>query len=104
MSFGVSDILTHIGVRLYVLHLVVIHDAEITVDECLSHRAGQFSLGLDDLGACLLGLGTHFLLESNSHSATLLRLGLRDILIGLGLVNLKGCADVLAYVNVSDID
>ena len=45
-----------------------------------------------------------YLLKGNSHGATLLGLRLSNVLVGIGLVNLEGCTDVLAYIYIGNID
>src|SRR3972149_5105973 len=56
-----------------------------------------------------LGLGLHdarphLLLEGHRHGPPLLGLGLGDLLVRVGLVDLELCADVLAHVHVGDVD
>ena len=87
-----------------ILHAVVVHDAEVAVAECFCHGLRHESLSLDDTGTRLLCFGFHLLLAGDSHCATLLCLGLCNVLIGLRLVHLQLCADILTYINVGDID
>ena len=94
----------HVGVGLDVLHAVVVHDAEVAAAEGFGHGQGHFGFGHDDLGAGFLGLGFHLLLGGHSHGAALLGLGLGDVLVGVGLVHLELGADVLAHVDVGDVD
>ena len=49
-------------------------------------------------------LGFHLLLLRNRHRATLLCLGLRDILVRLSLIHLQLRADVLTYVDIRYIN
>ena len=55
-------------------------------------------------GTRLLRFGFHLLLAGDSHGATLLCLRLCDVLIGLRLVHLQLCTDVLTYIDVRDVD
>ena len=48
--------------------------------------------------------GLHFLLAGHGHGTTLFGLGLGDVLVGIGLIHLEGSTDVLAYVDVGDVD
>ena len=87
-----------------ILHAVVVHDAEVAVAECFCHGLRHESLSLDDTGTRLLCFGFHLLLAGDSHCATLLCLGLCDVLIRLRLVHLQLRTDVLTYIDVGDID
>ena len=54
--------------------------------------AGLYALKdgtLDDLGALFLRGGLHLLLAGDGHRAALLRLGLRNAAVGLGLIHLQ---------------
>ena len=70
----------------------------------MSHGQRNLHLGLDDLGTCFLSLRFHLLFEGHCHCTTLLGLGLGNVLVGIGLVHLQHGANVLAYINVSDIN
>ena len=101
---GFRDGFAHIGVGLDVLHTVVVHNAEISVAESFGHCQRHFGLGLDNLGAGFLCLCLHLLLLSDSHSAAFLSLSLCNVLVGVGLVHLQLCTDVLSNVDVGDIN
>ncbi len=66
--------------------------------------ARNLSLGFHHLGAHLLDGGDHFLLVGDGHGAALLRLGLRDAVVGLGLIGLQLRADVAPHVHIRDVD
>ena len=53
---------------------------------------------------CLLCAGLVLLLKGNSHGTTLLGLRLSNVLVGIGLVNLEGCTDVLANIDICNVD
>ena len=99
-----GDVLAHVGVGLDVLHLVVIHDTEIAVAERLGHCQRYLCFGLYDLCAGLLGLCLHLLLQSHGHCPALLCTGLCDVLVGISLVHLEYCTDILSYINIRYVD
>ena len=69
LRFGPCNRLPHGGVGHHVLHLVVIHDAQVTVAERLGHGQRHFRLGQNHLGARLLRLGLVLLLERHGRQA-----------------------------------
>ena len=70
----------------------------------MSHCQRNFNLSLDDLGTCFLSFRFHLLFEGHCHRTTLLSLGLGNVLVSIGLVHLQHGTDVLAYINVRDIN
>ena len=99
-----GDILAHVSISLDILYPVVVHDTEIAGTEGIRHSQRNLPLGLDNLCPGLLCLGLHLLLESHGHRTALLSTGLSDILVGIGLVDLQHRTDILAYVDISDIN
>ena len=76
----------------------------MTVAQGLCQSFGHFGFGLNDFGTCFLRLGFHFLFGGDSHGTAFLGLGLRDVFVGVGLVDLQGGPDVLTYVDVGNVD
>ena len=89
---------------LMLLKLVVVHHAEVTGAERFGDRLRDLRLGLDDLGAHGLRLGLLFLFGGLRGVLPFGGLGLRDAPVGFGLRGLQVGADVLADVDVGDVD
>ena len=98
-----GDGFAHLGVAYNVLHVVIIHHAQLTVAEGGGYGLGNLSLGLYYLGAHTSDLRLVLLLLSNGHCASFLRLGLRYALIGFRLVYLQLRAHVAANVHVRNV-
>ena len=96
--------IAHLGVGDHILHVVIIHYAQLAFAERGGDGARHLCLGLDHAGAHALHFSLVFLLLRNGHGAAFFRLGLRDALVGLRLVDLELCADVAANVHVRDVD
>ena len=94
------NIFTHFGVCLDIFHAIIVHDAEIAVPECLRHCQWDFGFGLDYLCPRFLCLRFHLLLQCNGHGAAFLRTCLGYILVGIRLIHLEICSDVLPYVYI----
>lgn len=62
------------------------------------------SSGIDDLRPHFLLARDHFLLECDGEGPALFGFGLGDLLVSLGLVDLKHGAYVLADLDIGDID
>ena len=101
---NLSETVAHVGVGFDILHLVVVHNAEVSAAEGGSHGYGQLAFGFDYLGTRFLCEGFHFLLAGDCHSPAFFGFRLGDVLVGLSLVDLQGGADVAAYVDVGDVD
>ena len=97
-------IFSHLCISLDILHLVIVHNTEISIAKCLRHSKRNLRLSLYHLGAGLLCFRFHLLLKCHSHSPSLLRTCLGDILVRLGLVYLKERTDILSYINVGYIN
>ena len=100
----IGYVLTHVSVSLHVFHAVIVHYAKIAGMERFGHGFWQLGFSFDNFGAGFLCFGFHLLLESYSHCAAFLGLGLGYVLVGLSLVDLEGCANILAYVYIRDVD
>ena len=98
------DRLPHGGIGLHVPVALIVHDAEVAAAECLGDGQRDLRLGGDHLGALVLRLRLELLLDRHREGPPLLRLGLGDALVRLGLVRLQLGADVLADVHVGDVD
>ena len=72
--------------------------------ERLGDRHGDLGLGLDDLGAVFLDGRLHFLLSGHGEGAAFLGLGAGDPRVGFGLKGLQVGADVVADVDIGDVD
>ena len=101
LLFG--DVLAHVGVGLDILDAVVVHDAEVAGAEGIGHGQRYLFLGLNDLCTGFLCLGLHLLLLGHCHGAALLGAGLGYVLVGVGLIYLQDCSDVLSDVYVGDV-
>ena len=64
----------------------------------------DLGLGLHDLGAVFLDGGLHLLLLGHGEGAALLGLGAGDARVGFGLEGLQVGADVVADVDIGDVD
>src|SRR5437867_10809197 len=73
-----GDRMPHVGVRLEIAQVVIIHDPQSTVAKSLRNSQGDLGLRLNDMGPVLLDLGPHFLLKGDGQGAAFLRLGLGD--------------------------
>ena len=96
--------MAHIRIRLDVVQLVVIHDAELALAQRLCHGVWHLCLRLDHLGLHLLRVRLHLLLSGDCHRAAFLRLCLRNALIRLRLIGLQLCTDVTPDIDVRNIN
>src|SRR5262249_31517557 len=101
---GAGDRVAHLGVGLDVPQAALILDADVPRAERLGDRPGDLGLRLDRLGPVLLDLRDHLLLLGDREGAALLGLGPRDAGVGLGLEGLQVGADVVAHVDIGDVD
>src|SRR5690606_6312857 len=101
---GPGDSLPHISVRLNILHAVIVHNTEMSFNECLGDGFRDFGLGLDYLSACLLGFCFHFLFEGDGHSASFFGFCLRHFQVGRRLVDLPLGAALGADVHVRNVN
>ena len=101
---GFGDRLAHAGVGLHVLKLVIVHHAEVSAAQRLGNRAGDFRLGEHHGGAVGGDVSDVFLLLRDGHRAALLGLGLEAALVGFGAIRGELCAEVLADVDVGDVN
>ena len=99
-----GDAPPHPRVGLDVLHPVVVHDPEVAAPERVRDRLRHLRLGEHHLGLVLLDEGDHLLLPGHGQRALALGLRLGDLLLGLGLVDLEPRPDVVADVDVRDVD
>ena len=102
--FRGADRLAHRGVGLHVFHPHVIHDAEIAGAERVRHRLRDERFGFHHFGAHFLRLGAHLLLDRDGRGAAHFGFRLGDALVGVGLLGLQFRADVVANIDVGDID
>ena len=72
--------------------------------ECLGHGFGNLGLGENHASPVLCDVGTHLLLAGNRVGLPLLGQCLGFAGIGLGLICLQPGADVLADVDICDIN
>lgn len=56
-----SDRFTHRRIGLYIFHLIIIHNTEISRTESLSHRFRYFRFRFDHFCSCFLSLSHHLL-------------------------------------------
>ena len=96
--------MAHIRIRLDVVQLVVIHDAELALAQCLRHGVGHLCLRLDHLGLHLLCVRLHLLLARDCHGTAFLRLRLCDALIRFRLIGLQLRTDVPPDIDVGNIN
>ncbi len=96
--------LAHVGISQDVVVAGVVHDAELAVAEGLGDGEGDFGFGFDDAGAHFLGAGSHFLFEGDSCGAANFGVGLSDFFVGFGLFGLEFGTDVVADIDVGDVD
>lgn len=99
------NIFTHFGVCLDIFHAIIVHDAEIAVPECLRHCQWDFGFGLDYL--CPRLPLPSLPVPSLSFPAPMQRPWrgvpphvLGYILVGIRLIHLEICSDVLPYVYI----
>ena len=104
MLVGLGDAVPHVGIRLDVLHAVIVHDAEVPAPESVCHGLGHFGFCLNHVGTGFFRLGFHFLLQRDRHGTPFFRFGLGDVLVGVCLVHLEGSPDVTAYIDVGYIN
>ncbi len=79
-------------------------DVEVALAEGLSHGAGDFGFGQNHARTVFGDGGFHLLLAGDGEGAALFGLGAGDAGVGFGLVGLQASADVLADVDVGDVD
>lgn len=101
---GLCYAFAHLRIGLYVLESVIVHDAEVPAPERFGYRKRYFRFGEYYFGPRFLCFGLVLLLMRYCHGAFLLRFGLCDVLVCIGLVNLKFGADVLPYVDIRYVD
>lgn len=99
-----DDRIPHGSICHRVLHLIIIHDAQLALAESRRHRARHFCFRLDDLRTLLLRGSLHFLLAGNSHCGAFLCLRLRNAAIGFRLIHLQLRADIAADIDIRDIN
>ena len=98
------QILSHLGVGLQVLEVVVVHHAQLPGAKRLCDGHGDLGFGVHQAGAHFLDAGEVFLFQRDGHRATFLGLGLGDVLVGVGLVHLELGSDVHAHFHIGDVD
>ena len=101
---GLGDGIPHLRIGHDILHIIIVHDAQLAFAQGLGQGQGDFGLGFDDLGLHFLGISLHFLLFGDSHGPPFFGLGLGDLLVRFGLVGLQSGADVAAYVDIGNVD
>ena len=70
----------------------------------IGHGLRHERFSFNNFGPHLLRLGAHLLFHCDRRGATHFRFGLRDTLVGFGLLGLKFRADVVAHIDIGDID
>src|SRR5207247_1130006 len=78
--------------------------AEVAAAEGLRHGQRHLRLGFDDTRAHLLHAGQHFLFDRHGGGAPHFGLRLRDEFVRFGLFGLQSRADVLAHIDVGDVN
>ena len=68
------------------------------------HGLGNLRFGFDDLRAHLLRLGAHFLLDCDGGRAAHFRFRLSNSFVCIGLLALQLRTDVVAHVDIGDVD
>ena len=101
---GAGDGVAHLGIGLDVPQAVIFADADVALAERLGDRHGDLGLGRDHLGPVLLDLRDHLLLLGDGEGPPLLGLGAGHPRVGLGLEGLEVGADIVADVDVGDVD
>ena len=99
-----GDRVSHLGVGLDVPQLVVVHDPQLAFVDGLGDRLGHFGFGLHQFGPILFDCGDVFLFSGDRQRPAPFGRGPGDADVGLGLVGLQAGADVLADVDVGNVD
>ena len=98
------DRFPHRRVGLHIFHPVIIHDTEMTRAERFGHCLRHERFGLDNFCAHLLCPRPHLLLDCHCRGATHLRFRLSDAFVGIGLFGLQLRADIVAHIDISNVD
>src|SRR5688500_13691755 len=88
-----AETAAHLRGGLHVLHVLFVQAAKAPPAQRGHERRRHLGLDQHDLLAVLEDLGLHPLLAGHGEGAPLLRLRLRDALVGLGLLGLKPLTD-----------
>src|SRR5690606_11067738 len=79
----------HLCICLNVFHPVIIHNAKITISECLSHCNRNLCFCFNNFCTCLLCFCFHLLFKSYCHCTTFFSTCLCNIFVSLGLIHLQ---------------
>src|SRR5262249_12412795 len=101
---GPGDRVSHFGVSLNIAQVIIIDDSQMSLPEGVSDCHRDLGFGRNDLGAIFLDGGLHFLLSGDGEGTTLFGLGASDTGVGFRLKGLKVGANVVANVDISDVD
>ena len=77
---------------------------KIAVAKCVGHRLRHFRFGQDKARLILSNLCLHLLLKGNRFSTPLFRLSPSDTRVCFGLIRLQASSDILADVDVRDVN
>ena len=94
----------HLGICRDVLELVVIHDFHLAVFQGVGDCKRNARFGGDDGGSTLFDLGEHFLFDRDGLGPSAFGASTGDAGVGLGPVGLKSCSDVLAHIDIGNVD
>ncbi len=81
-----------------------VRDVQATFAKCGRHCLGHFGLCQHDLRSVFSNLGSHRLLARNRFGSSDFGLGPSHARVGFCLVSLQSSTDVLAYVDVGNVD
>src|SRR5690606_8379960 len=104
LALAAADGVAHPRVGLEVAEVVVVHHSQVALAEGVGDGLRHLGFGGDEAGALLLHGRAHLLFERHRRRAPLLGAGLRHPQVGRRLVRLELRPDVVAHVDVGDVD